>query len=563
MEQPLGGRGGYNIPDDVTKDPMEQPLGGRGAYNIPHDITNDPMEQPLGGRGEYNIPEDEMVEPIKKPIRKRNNNKKEQYESLEDNRPIGGMKGGIEDFDKYIEDQMAKEGTPMGIQNNQASGNPSRNQSKEIFSKKQKEEMRELSIDISMDVLEQLFSSSWHTREIAVELLCQEIDDLNNNKTDIPTQVLVGRSYESLISSLWTVNNSILDERISSVLQKGLIILSKLILLKIEKIPNKEFLNKNKLCHQTMMKLLEKLGDYKNELLKDKIIQFFTDAIEADFMDFQEVTDWLMKEKGIPKALNGFKHIIGKLIALKSILIRFESNTKSSYRGLLSFSCKCLNNSNKDVRKEASDIIIEIYRICESSKVTQFLNQAQIRKNHYENLQKRFEKIDMQSGNNSRQKSVAKQQPIVEDVESAPFNKKSSKKNPSKKIGKPCNFCKEVSPDFENDNDYDLHLWRDCPMLITCNECTQVVEIADYTEHLLDECSNNEHFDECERCQLAIPISEFDQHLENMDCEEITDEFITCPLCKVPLYIENEDYEKTWFNHLILKVCPKNQRKSE
>ena len=484
----------------------------------------------------------------------------------DDERPIPTLQKGIDDFEAHIEEQIAKEGKAI-VQDNKPK--------KEKFSKKQLEKIRNLSSEISVEVLEQVFSSNWHTREIGLEVLMQEIDDLNDNRGSLPTQVLNSQNMESVIRTLWTVNNMFLEERISQLIYKGIMMLSKLILLKIDKTSEKNFGDFSRLLRGTIIKILEKLGDYKNETLRDKLNQVVFDMIEADLLSFEEMTDWLMKEKGLSKAINSFKHIIGKLICMKELVLRFEKEVYPTYRSLLGYACKCLENSNAEVRTNASSFIVEIYRIIGGSKVSQYLNQAKIRKNHYENLKLEFEKIDIQSGRNSANNSM-NQSPGLrnESLENRPqnsgFQKESKKakkvtaqksqKKKANKIGKPCNFCKAVSPDFDNDNEYDMHLWRDCPMLITCEECTQVVEIADFTEHLLDECSNKEQYDECPRCKLSFPIEEVDQHIEDMVCNEVTEDIIKCPMCSEDLQIVEEEYEKTWFNHLILKTCPNNTR---
>ena len=50
-----------------------------------------------------------------------------------------------------------------------------------------------------------------------------------------------------------------------------------------------------------------------------------------------------------------------------------------------------------------------------------------------------------------------------------------------------CNFCLREDPSF-NEESLDIHYWKECPMLTTCWECDQVIEIAQIEEHLLEEC---------------------------------------------------------------------------
>lgn len=469
--------------------------------------------------------------------------------NFEDDRPIPTVQKGIKDFEAHLEDQIAKEG--MG-------GSPGdQPPQKEKFSKKQKVKMQALNGELSKEILEQLFSSSWHTREIGLEILLQEIDDWNAGRRAPPSDVLVSGNKGALLESLWNVNNMFLEERISQLLNKGIMMLSKLILLRMDHAPEGSQAALSKLLDQSMMKILEKLGDHKNEALREKLTQLVCDIIEADMLSFGDICEWLTKTKGLPRSLSGFKHLIGKLVALKEIICRFESSLVGSFRGVLGHCCWCLENSNSDVRSQASQLIVEVYRVVGGQKVNQYLNQTKIRKNHYENLKREFAKIDNSSLAGSNSSSIRHSQDITSPpVEKSKFAKKGKKSEPEKA----CNFCKQSSPAFLNDNDYDMHLWQDCPMLITCEQCTQVVEIADFTEHLLEECSNSHEFEECPRCRLAIDKKELQNHLKSRECVAVAEDSVTCPLCLEVLDVDEEDLEKTWYEHLILNGCPKNTR---
>ena len=47
----------------------------------------------------------------------------------------------------------------------------------------------------------------------------------------------------------------------------------------------------------------------------------------------------------------------------------------------------------------------------------------------------------------------------------------------------------------------DMHYWRECPMLTTCWECEQVVEIKQIEDHLLHECRNKDRYSFCDKCK--------------------------------------------------------------
>ena len=479
------------------------------------------------------------------------------YKMAGDDIPIPTLKTGIQDFESKLEEEMAKDGykSPQASQ-----------PKKEKLSKKQKMQMREMEGVIQREILEQMFSSSWNNREIAVEVLLQEVDGLNNGNVKIPDDVILSSNMGQVVKALWKINNMMLNERITQLISKGLMMLSKLCLLRIEqRVSADQVLDS--LLDKSIIRLMEKMSDYKNESLKEKISQVVCDMIEGELIDFETMFNWFTKTKGVPRSFSSFKHTIGKLKTLHVMVARFEEDVIRNHRTLLSFCCGNLTNSNAEVRENAITLIVDIYRVVGSKKVMQFLNDADVRKKQYEILQDEFQKVDNESMSSSLRNSrnnpdlappesrfAKNQDKSFEDPK--PKSKKDIQK--PKSSGKPCNFCKTVNPSFSNDNEYDMHLWRDCPMLITCEECTQVVEIADYSEHLLEECTNSSAFEECQNCRLAILGEKISGHLR--ECGQLDEMEVRCPMCSKNLQVVDDDLEKTWFRHLILHTCPKNTR---
>jgi hypothetical protein len=96
-----------------------------------------------------------------------------------------------------------------------------------------------------------------------------------------------------------------------------------------------------------------------------------------------------------------------------------------------------------------------------------------------------------------------------------------------------CQFCGRHDPSFD-DATLDLHFWRDCPMLMTCAECEQVVEISYLREHLLTECERS-----------AAP-ARGEQLAEGC-----------CPLCANVVPADDDG----WTNHLLVATCRRNPRR--
>eukprot|EP00326_Haptolina_ericina_P020331 CAMPEP_0181184700 /NCGR_PEP_ID=MMETSP1096-20121128/9108_1 /TAXON_ID=156174 ORGANISM="Chrysochromulina ericina, Strain CCMP281" /NCGR_SAMPLE_ID=MMETSP1096 /ASSEMBLY_ACC=CAM_ASM_000453 /LENGTH=213 /DNA_ID=CAMNT_0023273483 /DNA_START=1 /DNA_END=642 /DNA_ORIENTATION=+ len=78
-----------------------------------------------------------------------------------------------------------------------------------------------------------------------------------------------------------------------------------------------------------------------------------------------------------------------------------------------------------------------------------------------------------------------------------------------------CQFCGRHDPSFDEET-MDLHFWKDCPMLMPCDQCGQVVEVAALAEHLVTECDQSQDF------RYPPPLG-------------VAADFTGCPLCGEPL----------------------------
>lgn len=47
---------------------------------------------------------------------------------------------------------------------------------------------------------------------------------------------------------------------------------------------------------------------------------------------------------------------------------------------------------------------------------------------------------------------------------------------------------------------------------MTCTQCGQVVEVSDFTIHLLQDCEQKRKFKMCPKCKEAIMISTYDRY---------------------------------------------------
>eukprot|EP00752_Nemacystus_decipiens_P007074 g6339.t1 len=122
-----------------------------------------------------------------------------------------------------------------------------------------------------------------------------------------------------------------------------------------------------------------------------------------------------------------------------------------------------------------------------------------------------------------------------------------------------CQFCGKYDPSF-TDEKLDMHYWQNCPMLQSCHECGQVIEISSIPEHLLDECQNRESYTECDISFLAIRVEDLSKWQRSKSCKPPGKggPRSTCPLCFKE--VGPEDDEQLWRTHLI-ENCTRNPRR--
>ncbi|XP_077469746.1 centrosomal protein of 104 kDa isoform X2 [Stigmatopora argus] len=123
-----------------------------------------------------------------------------------------------------------------------------------------------------------------------------------------------------------------------------------------------------------------------------------------------------------------------------------------------------------------------------------------------------------------------------------------------------CIFCGKTDDSFLHDG-LDIHYWKHCPMLRLCDECRQVVEIASFTEHLLNECQNKSKFSQCQRCSEAVLTEDMSRHVQSNTCKACVSGKPSshCPLCHANFSFG----EQAWKAHLTGREgCKQNSRRT-
>lgn len=116
-----------------------------------------------------------------------------------------------------------------------------------------------------------------------------------------------------------------------------------------------------------------------------------------------------------------------------------------------------------------------------------------------------------------------------------------------------CNFCGTFDENF-NQESIDIHYWKECPMLTTCWECEQVIEISGMNEHLIEECQNSDKYKQCHECKVVLLREEFPGH-EHVRPKPAG--AAKCALCNVSVF---PNTSAGWKKHVLTERCAGNNR---
>ena len=121
-----------------------------------------------------------------------------------------------------------------------------------------------------------------------------------------------------------------------------------------------------------------------------------------------------------------------------------------------------------------------------------------------------------------------------------------------------CQFCGLYNPNFTSEQ-IDQHQFKECPMLLPCFKCGQIIEIPYLNHHFLNECQYKKQFKQCPRCKEAVLIKDYDQHIADKSCNAFKSSNVCnrCPLCHNDITPAGK---VGWEIHLLEQMCPNNPR---
>nr|XP_057940927.1 centrosomal protein of 104 kDa isoform X2 [Doryrhamphus excisus] len=443
------------------------------------------------------------------------------------------------------------------------------------------------------------YSKSWSNREEALLAVHKKLLEVSSTT---PKEEL----RNMIRATVFLVKRALL-EKVSSVFQASLKLL---FFMFSQLIPG---LGRTEVTHcldQTWPNLLARTGDSTRRLRFNAIACIQEIAALKEVRALQFIPTELAKpfKSNFPSRLAQ-----SRLELLESLLVELGTeNSGFTLENVMMFCTTALEHSASAVREQAARIILSMYKQHGAAALVYLPQSNAARKNFlYKTLFDGFAKVDgklvetqsMKKGGgpldgqkekeeiHTLQEQLAALKEMTErDMRSTKgqITKKESPKveRVSQKAGKPtaaklqqnktvhtlnvqqsinyldklCIFCGKTDDSFTEDV-LDLHYWKHCPMLRRCDECRQVVEIASFTEHLLNECESRSKFSQCQSCLEAVATEDLTRHVLGTTCNPPTSgkSFSHCPLC----HNNFPPGEEAWKAHLTgSEGCKQNLRRT-
>ncbi|XP_040166236.1 centrosomal protein of 104 kDa isoform X1 [Anopheles arabiensis] len=120
-----------------------------------------------------------------------------------------------------------------------------------------------------------------------------------------------------------------------------------------------------------------------------------------------------------------------------------------------------------------------------------------------------------------------------------------------------CPFCDWIC--HGDPTQLDKHYWKACPVLTKCPQCSQILEVAALSGHLIHECEAKASYLSCERCTESVHKDLYEYHLMEDFCRELTTGAARCPLCHDDVLLP---LDGGWKRHLLSRAgCLGNTRR--
>ena len=280
---------------------------------------------------------------------------------------------------------------------------------------------------------------------------------------------------------------------------------------------------------ECLISLLDYLGDSNQKLREkaEKLIFEFAKKTKSGNKIINLIINTPIK-KTLIKSRN---HLNGRYLMI-SKLVTFCGYMKNNFENIIKFAIQGYALNKINVRDAALEIIIRLYKY-EGEKIHQYFQDSGLRPAQIKTIQDKLDEIDSKNENKNKENENNN---IIDNEHT-------------------CEFCGFYKPNITTD-ELNIHQYKDCPMLMQCKNCKQIIEISNLNNHLLNECDFKDKYIKCNRCKQVVEKDSINVHQTSENCFDVNeDKDKLCPLCHLNIITDD-----IWKIHFLENGCENNTR---
>ena len=278
---------------------------------------------------------------------------------------------------------------------------------------------------------------------------------------------------------------------------------------------------------ECLISILDYLGD-PNQKLREKAEKFLFDYAKKT-KSGNKLINLIMDtpiKKNLAKSRN---HLNGRYLMVSKIIC-YCGYMKNNFENIIKYAINGYALNKINVRDACLEIICRLYKY-EGEKIRQYFKDSGLRPAQIKTIQEKLDEID--SNNNKNNK---KNEDQIDEEHT-------------------CEFCGFYRENITKD-ELNIHQYKDCPMLMQCNNCKQIIEISNLNNHLLNECDFKDKYVKCNKCKQVVEKNVLDEHQVSENCFDVNeDKEKLCPLCHLNIILDD-----IWKVHFLENGCQYNGR---
>lgn len=477
-----------------------------------------------------------------------------------DSQKVGGK--GL-DFSQMVEEQLKRAGQSTGDGGGDFEGEGGSDEQLNSEAYKYAEPLIPV---LTFPVIKLLFGQQWKNKELGFNQLNKEVSDYPNSS------LLGNKSIEEIMVACLGACAYVLRCNISQALLAAMEMIknlfNKFTTLRLEGFQRNDF---DKYSHECIRLLIDHIGDPNiklKERVENTLLEFANYSLIGNRVLFEHIISGQVKKQ----LANSKNHLSGRYSFLHRLIQNFGYNSDEvPLQTIMNYAMKGYNNPQVAVRDAALSLIVVLYKFAGDKIRSYFGNLRPAQINNIEDAIARedglnepveqginedvvpgdyaYEGNDDEMINNSQMLSK-EQQNEYQSMNKMPSNPDDTEHT--------CQFCGLFNPSFTGEQ-IDMHQFKECPMLIPCFKCKQIIEISGLNYHFLNECSFKKQFKQCNRCKEAVLIKDYEAHIADKSCIPFKSPNVCnrCPLCHTDI---TPPGKQGWEIHLLTKMCPNNPR---